>query len=58
MRVKYPLLVTRCARCGRRRACALAFSLDQFPQWLCRQCLRSVMHGSVRASLTFRVQGR
>jgi hypothetical protein len=56
--VKYPLLVTRCARCMRRRACAPAFALDCFPKWLCRLCCVATLNGSSRALVMFEGRGK
>lgn len=57
--VKAPLLVTRCAGCLRRRACA--FVPGAAAGWktpLCRQCIRGLMPRLTAALRAFAEQGR
>lgn len=48
-----PLLVTRCDRCLRRRAC-----YPVWPGWLCRQCIERVRSAGFRALVEFGQQAR
>lgn len=51
--VKSPLLVSRCDRCCRRRAC-----YPVWPGWVCRQCVGRLVSRALDALDAFKAQGR
>lgn len=53
MTYRAPLLVTRCDRCYRRRAC-----FPVWPGWLCRQCVGRLIAGGKVALAAFAAQAR
>ena len=57
-KVTFPLMVTRCQGCMRRRACAFLPLRSGFRHPLCRQCIRRVMAATVPALLALKRQSQ